>query len=427
MSNDQGFSKIITVIIAIIIIVLIVTVVILKNASQNDEYDLVNIHEQELFENLPIKVTPVDLFLFKSAGGSLRQLEVHDLTSEQVFDSGDDLNYHILSDQLGQGKILLTVDIWQHRDQGGQDLWILDLLTGVENKIFTLPNVQVGEFTRFISSAVFSPDQTKIAYVTHLFDFSEERSDKLEVWEYNLTKDIHTLLVQLSGVVMGELEVVGYQNDLSKLILYQYTADGAGYYTGQVRFINLASKEISENGFQIAMDTYFNQTSVSDYRIKTLGRPYLAPTGDWLAFVVPAEYYEGERKDSSRTVVLYDLKSHQIKSIYKQEEFAERGNFWEWQRIDQLVWKDGNLYIPAVGNLLAYNISTGKLRSVYQTSVPENDLEAYRYQVLAINDNGLVTKTRLGGLVSYLSFVEARVYDLPAGDFSYAFIKINNQ
>jgi hypothetical protein len=176
----------------------------------------------------------------------------------------------------GQSKVLLTIDICDTRS-GRSRFMGINLLTGQLTKMFSLPNVQVGDLTRFITSAAFSPDGTKIAYVTNLSFLPEERTDKFEVWEYDLVKDIHTLLVQLPGTVMGELEIVGYQNNLSNLIIYQYIADGVGYYVGQVKFIDLVTKEVSSEVFQAALDfTLIKQRLTmlhQDFR-----RPYLAPT-----------------------------------------------------------------------------------------------------------------------------------------------------
>lgn len=430
MANDRGFSQVISTIIIIFIVVLIGVAIAISRANHENGQQLVNIIETEVVgeNSQDAAIIPVELFLFQAGGYKLTKIDTNNLDKIELIKESAGGKYNLLTKQNNQPEVLIVLDIWQDEENGGKDLIKLNLKSGEQELIFSLPNTKIENLSRYITGALYSVDKTKIAYSTSLYDFEQGKLDKLEIWEYLIAKDIHVLLMQVNGGIMVSLETIGYDSDQEKLIFYQYIAEEPGYILGQVKFIDLATGEVDDKIFQTAIDLYFEQSEESADRIKTLGYPYISPSANYLAFIVPAEYYDGDGTGVNNQVVLYNMKSQEIKLVYENKNFNDKENAKDWQTINQLVWLDDNLYIPTVGELVSVNSTSLKDRPVYKWSIEGNDIGLYQYSLQTVGSDGLLIKRHQEDYSTWIDYDTAQEYNLPADElYDYIYIsRLNN-
>ncbi|MFW0862524.1 MAG: hypothetical protein ACKKL6_02970 [Candidatus Komeilibacteria bacterium] len=384
MVNDKGFSQIMSVVIGIVIIVLIGVVVSisLKDGEEIQTVDIITT-EEVVNENKPeignVSFVGLDL----SAGGyklASQELNKDIQTISEVVEG----KYSLLSTNIQQDAVFLIKDFWQDKDAGGTELYELYLETGDVAEIFSLPNKEVNNQRKFITGAVYSLDKSKIAYSTNLYsdeslELLEGGSKSVEIWEYDTVKDIHTLVADVSGGIYSGLKILGYDNSQENLILYQFNADAGASVLGRVQFLNIAEGVIDKDSFQLALDNYFSQVD-EENKIKTAGYPYLSPSGEYIAFILPKMSWEDEMNGDNNEVVLYNISLHKIKSIYIDDLSAISA-----PSLNNLYWLDNYLYIPTNQKLVMYSTVADKIIPIYVWS----DISLVN-KLYAVTDNSAI-------------------------------------
>lgn len=408
MVNDKGFSQIMSI---VIIIVVLIGVVITISLKDGEEMEAVNIIMREEVANVTksaeqnIFFTGLDLSIggYKLSG---QELEGDIQTISEIVGG----KYTLLSTKIQQDAVFLINDFWQNKEVGAKELYELNLKTGDIKEIFSLPNKEVNNQTKFITGAVYSQDKERIAYSTSLYsdeslELTEGRLQSIEIWEYDMIKDVHTLITEINGGIYSELKVLGYDNLQENLILYQFNADAGAIALGRIQFLNIAEGIVDKDSFQLSLDGYFSQKDKKD-KIKTAGYPYLSPSGEYIAFVLPKMSWEG---GNNNEVVLYNINLHQLKSIYIDDLSAASSS-----SLNNLYWLDNYLYIPTNEKLVMYSVKADKIIPVYVWS----DLSLVD-KIYSITDNGAIVSIK-DKLPIYIDFNEATEIELTdMGDYEY--------
>ncbi|MBL7022176.1 hypothetical protein ISR92_02585 [Patescibacteria group bacterium] len=384
MINDKGFSQIISVVV-VIIIILLIGVVITISSRDGEQMKTVDIMTTEMDdeEEKPsigiVNFAGLDL----SAGGYkvVKQELYKDI---QVLSEIVEGKYTILTQNIHQDDVFLIKDFWQDKETGGQDLFELSLETGDIREVFTLPNIKVGDRSKFITGAVYSADRERIAYSTNLYseeslELLEGGSEAIEIWEYDTIKDMHTLIANVNGGLYSGLKVLGYDALQESLVLYQFNADAGASVLGRIQFLSIAEGVIDKESFQLALDKHFSQEDKED-KVKTAGYPYLSPSGKYIAFVLPSMTYGEDLHGNNNEVVLYDIQSHSLKSIYTDDLSA-----LSTPSLNNLYWVDNDLYIPTSSKLIMYSVEASKAIPIYVWSK-----QSPSYILYDVTNNGVI-------------------------------------
>jgi hypothetical protein len=405
MINDKGFSRIVSVIIIVAIIALVGAVFLISSSSNDEDFELVDIMENDIkVEEIEEDELPNFIGLDMSAGGYKIVDQNLENKSSIVIERVDG-QYKLLTSNLNQDTVLVVKSFWQDKENGAKEVFELTLETGEINKVFSLSNFQIDSKRKFITGAVYSADKQKIAYSTNLYDeekaeTSEIGSTSIEVWEYDIAKDMHTLITNVNGGVYSGLKMLGYDSLQENIIIYQFVADGAGSELGRVYFINIEQGIMDKDSFQLALDNYFSQTDEADNRVKTVGYPYLSPTSDYIAFILPSMFYLDDLSGNNNEVVIYDFNLHKISSIYVDDSTTDIETINPV--LSDLYWVGKNLYIPSPDELAMYNVDTKKLRSIYKWSGGNES-----HKLFAITDNSVLIQPKMNIAPIYIDFTTA--------------------
>ena len=424
MINDKGFSRIISVIIVIVIVVLVGVVISINSTGDNESVDLVDIIEHKVEnddaqeEIVVNKFVGLDLFTiyddFKLVS------EGYNFISQTL---GEEANimyektggkYKLLTKEFGAKKVLLIDEYVGDYENGGKHLTVLDMVSGEASMVFELPVEKDGDLARILTDAVYSSDENIIAYLVFVYDNNNiygaraERSKFIEFWEYDINKDTHTLITQITGGLYSGMDLIGYDSQDDNLIVYRYTGDGPGISYGSTYFINLTDgvvdKIIIENDWK-------RFTKNKDIGLSSLGLPRLSPSGEYIAFLPPVKSMADamdQSKSIATPVVLYNTRSHEFSDLYQYDQFKLGEEVEDWQKIYNIQWNYDKLYISTNEQVLEYNRTTTKLRPLYEWS----DGDRAMYSVMAANDNGLIIKSGANGEVVYVDYLEASEHEL---------------
>ena len=401
-----------------VVIVIVVLVGIVISISSSDDYegaDLVNIITSEADDIATEPVFTIHEFvgLDMSVGGyrvvsKMQTSELDELIYEEV--GGQ---YNLLTKTLNQDSVLLVKDFWQDKDSGGQKLMKMEIATGELDEVLKLPNTKVGDLARFITSAVYSPDNNFIAYSVYVFDIEiidgvgKEGPEYIEIWEYDIVKDIHTLITQIDGGLYMGVNLIGYDSEKKYLIVYQYVGDGPGASFGATYFVNLEDQSIDKITLKTAIERF---SKYDKENVPPLGLPYLSSGGEYLAFLLPVGLYYGGEGNVATPVLLYSTKTHEFTDLYQYDKFVLGGEAQDWQEVYGIRWGGDGLYIATDQQVLEYNVTTTKLRPLYEWS----DGYQERYSVFASNDDGLIISMESESLFSYVDFTKAEENELNA-------------
>ncbi len=384
MINDKGFSQIISVVVVIIIILLIGVVITIssRDGEQMKTVDIITTEVDDKEEESSIGM--VNFIGLDLSAGGYKVITQEEGKEVQILSEIVEGKYTILTQNIHQDDVFLIKDFWQDKETGGQDLFELSLETGLVREVFTLPNIKVGDRSKFITGAVYSTDKQRIAYSTNLYseeslELLEGGSEAIEIWEYDTVKDIHTLIANVSGGLYSGLKVLGYDAMQENLILYQFNADAGASVLGRIQFLSIAEGIIDKDSFQMALDKHFSQENRED-KIKTAGYPYLSPSGKYIAFILPSMTYGEDLQGNNNEVVLYDTQSHSLKSIYTDDLSA-----LSTPSLNNLYWVEDKLYIPASSKLIMYSVEASKIIPIYVWS-----REGVSNKLFDITDNGVI-------------------------------------
>jgi len=408
MLNDKGFSRIMSLVIIIVILILLGIIVFVISSKDSEESDLVNIVEIEGNNNIKSEADKLYQFngLDVSVGGYKVVNIIEGSDESNILSEVVDGQYNILTKSLNQESILMIKDYWQDKENGGKKLLQMELSTGAIKEVFQLPSSKVGDSTRYISTARYSPDNNFIAYTTNVYSpkLKEELENRgpeyVEIWQYDINKDIHTLITQIDGGIYFGLDLVGYSSKQNYLIVYQYTGDASGISFGDTYFINLNDQSIDKDTI---VDSLVRFTKNEKKDLPPLGRPYLSNNGEYLAFLLPVGSYFGGQENVATPVILYDTKVHEFTDLYQFDKFKLGDTAKDWQEVYSIDWHDTKLYLSTDKQVLEYNITTNKLRPLYEWT---GDGRA-KYSVLATSSDGLLIDDKINHAVIYVDYLLA--------------------
>lgn len=414
MLNDKGFSRIMSLVLIIVILILLGIVVFVISSKDSEESELVNIVEVD--SNKEVSDEVVNTYQFNgldvSAGGYKVVNVVRGLDENNVLRENVDGEYIILTKSLNQDRLLVIKNYWQDKENGGKKLLEIELSTGSIKEVFQLPNFKVGDKARYISTAAYSPDNNFIAYTTNIDgleikDGNENRGPEyVEIWEYDINKDIHTLITQVDGGVYFGLDLVGYSSKQDYLIVYQYTGDASGISFGDTYFVNLHDQSIDKSTIPSALERF---TKYDKKDLPPLGRPHLSTNGEYIAFLLPVGSYFGGQENIATPVILYDTKVHEFNDLYQFDKYELGDAAKDWQEVYHIDWNDDKLYLSANKQVLEYNIVTKKLRPLYEWAGGGKS----RYEVLATGTNGLMVDDKINHTVIYVDYLQATESEMP--------------
>ncbi|MFH1667948.1 MAG: hypothetical protein ABH884_02930 [Candidatus Komeilibacteria bacterium] len=360
MLNDSGFSRIITAIVIILVLIIVGLWLGVKYWQKElvIEQALSNEQEDITAPSLPT------VFTFNPEGWQINQYDLNTLEKVEIFSAEEKQLYSILTKQSNQSTLLVTTRYDANIKHSAQTLFLVDVMTGLSEEVFTLPNVEVGDGdVRYLASAQYNLDQSKIAYATILTN--GENNTGLEVWEYDLVKDLHILISKIGGGTMDMVDIVGYSSDEEYLVVYQYSNDGSLVDIGQVKLIDLNSKEINNNIWQQAIARYFD-LDVDQQVINTIGQPLMSPNGEAMIFTVPYDYYAQQYPDyfdkaNRDELVVYHLSTHELEQVYLYHGGPIDLN---QSVVSYGYWSGQDYYFPTIDSLNKYSLQTDRVQVV---------------------------------------------------------------
>ena len=260
--------------------------------------------------------------------------------------------------------MLITTQYDATIKNSAQTLLLVNALTSQSKEVFTLPNAEAGDgVVRYLASAQYNFDQSKIAYATILTD--GQKNTGLEVWEYDLVKDLHILISKIGGGTMDTVDIVGYSSDEDYLVVYQYSNDGSMIDLGQVKMINLETKEVDSNIWQQAIARYFDLDDQQKV-INTIGQPVMSPNGEAMVFTVPYDYYAQQYPDyfdkaSRDELVIYHLSTHELEQVYL---YNGESNDLNQSVVSYGYWRERDYYFPTIDSLNKYSLQSDRVQMV---------------------------------------------------------------
>jgi hypothetical protein len=363
MPNDSGFSKIIT-----IIVVILVLIIAGLWFSQYWNTEPVAEQTAPAEQGVAVEATLPEVFIFNPEG---YQIDKHDLNTfdHQTVVYVDEAElYNILTKQTNQPALLLTTRYDKNIEGSAQTLFLIDITFGLGEGIFTLPNTVTGDGdTRYVISAEFNLDQSKVAYATVLTD--GDNNTGLEVWEYDRVKDLHILISKIDSGTADTLDVIGYSSEGDYLVVYQYSNDGSLADIGQVKLIDLEDKEIDSNTWSQAIARYFDLNDDAE-PITSIGRPFMSPDGGVMMFILPYGFYAEQYPDYfdkavRDELVMYDMNTHELESVYLYNGLVENSlDVFGESAISYGLWQEEDFYFPSIDGIHKYSLLAERVQEV---------------------------------------------------------------